>query len=331
MPRFVSRIRKFRLDWSKAAGMETNKHHQLVIIGGGPAGFAAALYGARADLKPVIFSGMLLYGQASQTDLIENYPGFPEGIQGVELGRLFEQQASRFGAQIEYDQVLSLDFQVRPFTIQTYSGSISADSVILAMGADPKKLHIPGEAEFTGRGVSYCGTCDGFFTRDKDIHIIGGGDTALEEALFLTRFARSVTVIHRRDALRAGAILEKRARSHPKIHFLWNTIVDEIRGEEKVSVLQVHDVKTREARQIPTGAVFIFIGHSPNVSLLGGQITLDDLGYVKIDAKMETNIPGVFAAGEIADPHYRQVITSAGMGAAAAISATHYLENLERL
>ena len=186
-------------------------------------------------------------------------------------------------------------------------------------------MHIPGEAEFTGRGVSYCGTCDGFFTRDKDIHIIGGGDTALEEALFLTRFARSVTVIHRRDALRAGAILEKRARSHPKIHFLWNTIVDEIRGEEKVSALQIHDVKTGEARKIPTGAVFIFIGHSPNVSLLGGQITLDDLGYVKIDAKMETNIPGVFAAGEIADPHYRQVITSAGMGAAP-ISATHYLK-----
>ncbi|MGV7975994.1 MAG: thioredoxin-disulfide reductase [Anaerolineaceae bacterium] len=309
--------------------MEPNSHHQLVIIGGGPAGFAAALYGARADLKPVIFSGMLLYGQASQTDVIENYPGFPEGIQGIELGKLFEQQAARFGALIEYDQVLSLDFQVRPFVINTYSGSVSADAVILAMGADPNKLQVPGEVEFTGRGVSYCGTCDGFFTRNKDIHVIGGGDTALEEALFLTRFARSVTVVHRRDALRAGAILEKRARSNPKISFLWNTVVDEIRGDEKVQSLLVHNVKTNEKSEIPTQAVFIFVGHSPNVSLIKGQIALDKHGYVKIDDKMATNIPGVFAAGEIADPHYRQVITSAGMGAAAAISATQYLGSLE--
>ncbi len=309
--------------------MEPNSHHQLVIIGGGPAGFAAALYGARADLKPVIFSGMLLYGQASQTDMIENYPGFPEGIQGIELGKLFEQQAARFGALIEYEQVLSLDFQVRPFVINTYSGSVSADAVILAMGADPNKLQVPGEVEFTGRGVSYCGTCDGFFTRNKDIHVIGGGDTALEEALFLTRFARSVTVVHRRDALRAGAILEKRARSNPKISFLWNTVVDEIRGDEKVQSLLVHNVKTNEKSEIPTQAVFIFVGHSPNVSLIKGQIALDKHGYVKIDDKMATNIPGVFAAGEIADPHYRQVITSAGMGAAAAISATQYLGSLE--
>ncbi len=309
--------------------MEPNSHHQLVIIGGGPAGFAAALYGARADLKPVIFSGMLLYGQASQTDVIENYPGFPEGIQGIELGKLFEQQAARFGALIEYEQVLSLDFQVRPFVINTYSGSVSADAVILAMGADPNKLQVPGEVEFTGRGVSYCGTCDGFFTRNKDIHVIGGGDTALEEALFLTRFARSVTVVHRRDALRAGAILEKRARSNPKISFLWNTVVDEIRGDEKVQSLLVHNVKTNEKSEIPTQAVFIFVGHSPNVSLIKGQIALDKHGYVKIDDKMATNIPGVFAAGEIADPHYRQVITSAGMGAAAAISATQYLGSLE--
>jgi len=309
--------------------MEPNSHHQLVIIGGGPAGFAAALYGARADLKPVIFSGMLLYGQASQTDMIENYPGFPEGIQGIELGKLFEQQAARFGALIEYEQVLSLDFQVRPFVINTYSGSVSADAVILAMGADPNKLQVPGELEFTGRGVSYCGTCDGFFTRNKDIHVIGGGDTALEEALFLTRFARSVTVVHRRDALRAGAILEKRARSNPKISFLWNTVVDEIRGDEKVQSLLVHNVKTNEKSEIPTQAVFIFVGHSPNVSLIKGQIALDKHGYVKIDDKMATNIPGVFAAGEIADPHYRQVITSAGMGAAAAISATQYLGSLE--
>lgn len=309
--------------------MEPNSHHQLVIIGGGPAGLAAALYGARADLKPVIFSGMLLYGQASQTDVIENYPGFPEGIQGIALGKFFEQQAARFGALIEYDQVLSLDFQVRPFVVNTYSGSVSADAVILAMGADPNKLQVPGEVEFTGRGVSYCGTCDGFFTRNKDIHVIGGGDTALEEALFLTRFARSVTVVHRRDVLRAGAILEKRARSNPKISFLWNTVVDEIRGDEKVQSLLVHNVKTNEKSEIPTQAVFIFVGHSPNVSLIKGQIALDKHGYVKIDDKMATNIPGVFAAGEIADPHYRQVITSAGMGAAAAISATQYLGSLE--
>ena len=309
--------------------MEANAHHQLIIIGGGPAGFTAALYGARADFHPLIFTGMMLYGQASQTDIIENYPGFPEGIQGVELGKFFEQQALNFGAKVEYDQVLSLNLQSRPFQIQTYSSSYTADSVILAMGAEPKKLLVPGEAEFTGRGVSYCGTCDGFFTRNKEIHVIGGGDTALEEALFLTRFARSVTVIHRRDALRAGAILENRARSNPKIHFLWNTIVDEIRGDEKVHSLLVRDVITGQKREIPSEAVFIFIGNKPNTDLIDGQISLDEHGYVKIDDKMTTNIPGVFAAGEIADPHYRQVITSAGMGAAAAISATRYLENLE--
>ncbi|MEL7644751.1 MAG: thioredoxin-disulfide reductase [Anaerolineaceae bacterium] len=311
------------------AGIEPNSHHQLVIIGGGPAGFTAALYGARADLKPVLFSGMLLYGQVSQTDIIENYPGFPEGIQGVELGQLFEKQAVHFGAIVEYDQVLSLDFQTRPFTIQTYSATLSADSVILSMGADPKKLNVPGEIEYTGKGVSYCGTCDGFFTRGKDIHVIGGGDTALEEAVFLTRFARSVTVVHRRDTLRAGAFLEKRARANPKIHFLWNTIVDEIRGDETVRSLLVHDVKTGEQQEIPTEAIFVFVGHSPNISLVEGQIALDQHGYVKIDDKMATNIPGVFAAGEIADSHYRQVVTSAGMGAAAAISATQYLESLE--
>ena len=305
--------------------MEATEHEKLIIIGGGPAGMTAALYAARAELQPVVFTGMTLYGQVSQTDLIENYPGFPEGITGMELGERLEKQAVRFGARIFIEPVESIDLQQKPFLVKTYAKSYEAETLILAMGADNKKLGVPGESEFTGRGVSYCATCDGFFYRGKDIHVVGGGDSAIEEALFLTRFANSVTIIHRRDALRAQPLLEKRARSNPKIRFLWDTVVEEIKGQERVHSLSLRNLKTDQRFDVPTDGVFISIGHVPNTALIANQVELDDKGYVRIDWMMRTSVQGVFAAGEIADPHYRQIITSAAMGAAAALEADCYL------
>jgi len=304
------------------------EHRRLIILGAGPAGLSAAIYAARAELKSLVITGMVLYGQVSLTNTIENYPGFPKGIGGIELGQLFEEQAKVFGTEFAYDEIQSVDLSARPFTLTTYSGSYTADALILAMGSRHKKLNVPGEEAFVGRGVSYCGTCDGWFTKDKNIHVVGGGDSALEEALFLTRFARSVTIIHRRDALRAGAILENRARNHPKIHFLFDSVVKEIRGQEVVEELIVENVKTGEVSQVPSQGVFVFIGHTPNTQTFIGQLELTPAGTIRIDEFMETSQKGVFAAGEIADSHFRQVITSAGMGAAAAISATHYLESL---
>mgnify|MGYP002682061200 FL=1 len=305
--------------------METREHEKMIIIGGGPAGLTAALYAARAELQPLVFTGMTLYGQVSQTDLIENYPGFPEGITGMELGERLEKQATRFGARILTEPVESVDILQSPFLVKTYTKTYEAETLILAMGADHKKLEVPGEAEFTGKGVSYCATCDGFFYRGKDIHVIGGGDSAIEEALYLTRFANSVTIIHRRDALRAGPLLERRARANAKIRFLWDTVVEEIVGRERVQNLRLRNVKTGQQFEVPTDGVFISIGHVPNTTLIADQVELDEQGYVRIDWKMRTSVPGVFAAGEIADPHYRQIITSAAMGAAAALQADCYL------
>lgn len=301
----------------------------LLILGSGPAGLSAALYAARADLKPLVMTGMTLHGQASTTDTIENYPGFPNGIGGTELGQLFQTQAERFGAEIELDQATKVDLTKQPLLIESYSKQYQVKSLIITTGADPKKLGIPGEKEFTGRGVSYCGTCDGWFFKEKDVVVVGGGDSALEEGLFLTRFANSVTIIHRRAELRAGAILEKRAKNNPKIRFIWETVVTEIIGDNGVSAVKLHNVKTGEDKNHRTDGIFIFIGHKPNSELFAGQLELDDAGYILVNQSMETSVPGVFAAGEIADPHFRQVITSAGMGAAAAIQATRYLENLE--
>jgi thioredoxin reductase (NADPH) len=271
---------------------------------------------------------MNLYGQASQTNCIENYPGFPEGVGGSDLGQRLDEQAKRFGAEIIYDTVQCVNLQQRPFEICLSSGNYTADSLIISMGADARKLGVPGEREFTGRGVSYCATCDGAFYKEKEIHMVGGGDSAIEEALFLTRFARSITVIHRRDQLRAGAILESRARSNPKIKFLWDTVVKEIIGADTISHLLIENVKTGQQETIATDGVFISIGHTPNTAVLEGQLKLTVLGTIEIDKYMETSVKGVFAAGEIADPYFRQVVTSAGMGAAAAISATKYLSTL---
>lgn len=302
---------------------------EIIVIGSGPAGLSAALYAARADLSPIVLTGMILHGQASVTDTIENYPGFPEGIGGTELGQLFQTQAERFGAEVVMDQVTSVDLKKKPFLVETYGTQFEADVIIICTGADHRKLNIPGEKSYTGRGVSYCGTCDGWFFKDKEIVVVGGGDSALEEGLFLTRFAKSVTIIHRRDELRAGAILQKRAFGNPKIHFIWDTIVTEIIGDDKVNAVKLENVKTKEESIHKTEGVFIFIGHTPNSDLFAGQLPLDENGYLIVNKFMETSLPGVFAAGEVADPDFRQVITSAGMGAAAAIQATRYLEELD--
>ena len=301
----------------------------LIIVGSGPAGLSAAIYAARAELKPLLLTGITLHGQVSATDVIENYPGFPDGIGGSELGQLFQIQAERFGAEIVMDQVTSVNLSKNPFTIETYGKKFQVKALIISTGADHRKLGVPGEQSLTGRGVSYCGTCDGWFFKDKDIVVVGGGDSALEEGLFLTRFANSVTVIHRRDELRAGAILQKRAFDNQKIKFIWDSVVTEIIGEDSVKAVRLKNVNTGDVNVHKTEGVFIFIGHTPNSELFKEHLELDDKGYLVVNKNMETNLPGVYAAGEVADPDFRQVITSAGMGAAAAIQATRYFESLE--
>jgi thioredoxin reductase (NADPH) len=300
---------------------------KVLILGSGPAGLSAALYAARADLEPIVLTGMELGGQAALTYHIENYPGFPEGVGGQELGELFQKQAERFGAQVVFDIATAVDLSQRPFRVTGSSSEYLAEALIIATGATPRHLNVPGEAEFTGRGVSYCATCDGWFFKEKDVIVVGGGDSALEEGIFLTRFARSVTVVHRRDELRAGPILQKRAQENPKIQFIWNTVVTGILGDEAVQAVQLRNKVTGETQEHPIDGVFIFIGHKPNTELFKEQLEMDKMGYLVVDHLMQTNIPGVFAAGEVADPHFRQVVTSAGMGAAAAIQANRFLES----
>lgn len=302
------------------------QHVKVLIIGGGPTGLAAALYAARAQLEPVVLTGMQFGGQVAITHMVENYPGFPEGVGGPELVDLFKAQAERFGAAIVYDTAVEVNFSARPFKVKAYNNEYLAETVIVATGATPRHLEVPGEEEFTGKGVSYCGTCDGFFFKEKDVVVVGGGDSAMEEGIFLTRYADSVTVVHRRDELRAGAILESRARANPKMNFIWDTVIEKIEGNEVVQQVELENVKTGEKKKFETDGVFIFIGHTPNSELFVGQLEMDDKGYLVVNQHMETNVPGVYAAGEIADPHFRQVITSAGMGAAAAIQATRFLE-----
>lgn len=305
---------------------ENDKHVKVLVLGSGPAGLAAALYAARAELAPVVLTGMQLGGQAALTHVIENYPGFPTGVGGPELGELFQKQAENFGAKVEFDMANAVDLSQRPFKVTTDSGEYKADTLILTTGANPTHLNIPGEVELTGRGVSYCATCDGWFFKDKKVVIVGGGDSALEEGLFITRYASSVTVIHRRDEFRASPVLQKRAKENPKMNFILDTVVTEVVGSDKVETLKLKNVKTGAESTFDTDGFFVFIGHVPNTQMFKGQLEMSDLGYVIVNDKMETSIPGVYAAGEIADPHFRQVITSAGMGAAAAIQATRFLE-----
>ena len=305
---------------------DNEKHVKVLVLGAGPAGLSAALYAARAELEPVVLTGMQLGGQAALTHTIENYPGFPEGVGGAQLGELFQKQAENFGAKVEFDLANEVDLSQRPFKVTTDSGGYLADTLILTTGANPTHLNVPGEVELTGRGVSYCATCDGWFFKDKKVVIVGGGDSALEEGLFITRYASSVTVIHRRDEFRASPVLQKRAKEHPKMNFILDTVVTEVVGTDKVETLKLKNVKTGAESTFDTDGLFIFIGHVPNTQMFKGQLEMSDLGYVVVNDKMETNVAGVYAAGEIADPHFRQVITSAGMGAAAAIQATRFLE-----
>lgn len=300
----------------------------IVIIGAGPAGLSAALYAARGELNPIVLTGMQPGGQAALTFTIENYPGFPDGVGGSELGDLFQKQAEKFGARVEFDSVTSVDLKTRPFLVKTYNQEILAKSIIIATGASSIHLEVQGEEELAGRGVSYCATCDGWFFKGKEVIVVGGGDSALEEAIFLTRYASKVTIVHRRDELRAGAILQTRAQENPKIHFMFDTVVKEIKGDGKVTSVLVENVKTGERTEVPTDGVFVFIGHAPNNEIYQGQLEMDERGYIKVDTNMQTSVEGVFACGEAADGVYKQVVTSAGMGAIAAIAASRYLEEL---
>lgn len=306
---------------------EEKQIEDILILGTGPAGLAAALYAARADLRPLLLTGTEIGGQAATTDRIENYPGFPDGVGGTELADLFQKNAERFGARLEYDTATQVDLSSRPFSVKTYSKEFKARALIIATGASPNKLGVPGEESFRGKGVSYCATCDGWFFKDKDVAVVGGGDSALEEAIFLTRYAKTVTIIHRREELRAGALLQKRAKTNPKIKFIWNSVVEEIRGDQGVSSLLIRNVQDGGKSELLVNGIFIFIGHSPNTQLFTNQLKMDDKNYIIADAHMNTSVAGVFAAGEVCDAFFRQVITSAGMGAAAAISATRFLES----
>ncbi len=300
---------------------------KIVILGTGPAGLTAALYTARANLSPVVISGNQLGGQVSITYEVENYPGFPEGTTGPELVERMQKQAERFGAQVIVDEVTEVDFRSgSPFTLKTHADVFEAQTVVIATGASPKRLGIPGEEALIGRGVSFCATCDGFFFRGKEVIVVGGGDSALEEGLFLTRFANHVRVVHRRGSLRAGEALKRRAQVNEKMSFVWDTVVEEIRGNGKVEGVRLRDLKTGAASEMATDGVFIFIGHDPNSELFAGQLALDERGYLVTDKRMMTSVEGVFAAGEIQDPVYRQVATSVGQGAAAGMMAERWLE-----
>ncbi|MFI6484492.1 thioredoxin-disulfide reductase [Nonomuraea sp. NPDC050663] len=303
----------------------------VIIIGSGPAGYTAAVYSARAELKPLVFEGSVTAGGAlMNTTDVENFPGFPDGIMGPDLMDNLRKQAVRFGAELVTDDVVEVDLDATPKVVKTDSGVFYAHSVILAMGSGYRELGVPNEKRLSGHGVSWCATCDGFFFRGKDIVVVGGGDTAMEEATFLTRFAASVTVIHRRDTLRASKIMQERAFANEKIRFVWDSEVVDVLGETKVSAVQVRNLKTGELTEIPAEGLFIAIGHDPRTELVKGQITLDDEGYIKVESpSTRTNISGVFAAGDVVDHTYRQAITAAGTGCAASLDSERWLaENL---
>ena len=309
---------------------DNEKHVKVLVLGAGPAGLAAALYAARAELNPVVLTGMQLGGQAALTHTIENYPGFPEGVGGAQLGELFQKQAENFGAKVEFDMAHEVDLSQRPYKVTTDSGEYKADTLILTTGANPTHLNVPGEVELTGRGVSYCATCDGFFFRGKDVLVVGGGDSAAEEALFLTRYASRVRILHRRDKFRASKILQDRVFANEKIEVLWNTAPTTVEGKDgKVTGVRTRDTVTGAEGRLETDGVFIFVGHIPNNDLYPGKFDLDEDGHLITDRKLRTNVPGIFAAGEIQDKVFKQVATSVGQGCAAAMSATRFLEDLE--
>jgi thioredoxin reductase (NADPH) len=302
---------------------------RLIIIGSGPAGLTAAIYAARANLAPTVYAGYQYGGQLMFTTEVENYPGFANGILGPELMESFRAQAERFGAKIENVDVTKVDFTKRPFAVWAGDDMLEADSVIVATGASARWLGIPGEERLRGRGVSTCATCDGAFFKERHIVVVGGGDSAMEEALFLTRFGSKVTVIHRREALRASKIMGDRAMAHPKIEFIWNTAVAEVKGEHTLEALVLEKLKTGERTDFAADALFIAIGHDPNTAIFHGQLELDGMGYIVSEDGVHTNVPGVFVAGDVYDIRYKQAITAAGMGCKASLEAERYLEELD--
>lgn len=304
---------------------QSEVEYDLIIIGGGAAGLTAAIYAGRAAIKPLVLSGGMPGGQISTTALVENFPGFPEGVNGIDLAMSFQQQAEHFGAEMVMEGASEVDFSVRPFVVQTHDKTYRGRTVIIATGAFPRRLGIPGEREFFGRGVSTCATCDGFLFRNKATVVIGGGDSAIDEGLFLTKFAESVTVVHRRDELRAHKQLQERAFANPKMHFVWDSVAEEVLGNETVHGVRVRNVKTDERDVIDTDGVFVYVGLIPATKILRGQVELDDSGYVITDDHKRTSVPGVFAAGDVENPEFRQCVIAAGSGATAAIQAERYL------
>lgn len=302
----------------------------IAIIGGGGAGLSAAIYAARARRNTIVFEGNVTGGQIATTDLVENYPGFPDGVNGFDLAQLFLQQAMKFGAEVAYERVESLKrTDDGRFEVTSTERTVLARAVIVTAGADYNKLEVPGEDELTGKGVSYCGTCDAAFFAGQDVVVVGGGDAAMDESLFITRYADSVEVVHRRDQLRASAILQERAFANPKIKFTWDTVVDAIEGDGKVERAVLRNLKTGQVEVRPTEGVFIFIGQVPNSHLLKGMVEMDAGGHAIVDLEMKTSVPGLFVAGDVRTKAARQLISAAGDGATAAISAEHYLAELD--
>jgi thioredoxin reductase (NADPH) len=301
----------------------------VIIIGSGPAGYTAAIYAARGDLKPLVFEGAVTAGGAlMNTTEVENFPGFPDGIMGPDLMDSMRKQAERFGAELVTDDVTEVDLAASPKVVKVGDETHLARSVIIATGSKYRELGLPTEKQLAGHGVSWCATCDGFFFRDKDIAVVGGGDSALEEAIFLSRFARTVTVVHRRDSLRASKIMQDRAFSHEKIRFVWNSEVIDILGDDRVTGVRIRGTKTGEETTLDVSGLFIAIGHDPRTELFEGQLDLDDEGYLKVNSlTTETNIPGVFGSGDVVDHRYRQAITAAGTGSAAALDAERWLQD----
>jgi thioredoxin reductase (NADPH) len=301
---------------------------RVVVLGSGPAGLTAALYLSRANLAPTVFEGVMQPGgQLTTTTEVDNFPGFPEGITGPELVERMKAQATRFGATFVMDEITQVDLSSRPFKLESsYSGSFEADALIIATGAEAKKLDVPGAETYWQRGATACATCDGFFFQDQDVAVIGGGDTAMEEATYLTRMCRSVTILHRRDSFRASKVMQERALSNPKIKVIWNTVVDEVVGGDRLTGLKLRDVVTGATQELAVTGLFYAIGHTPNTAVFGDQLEKDDAGYLKpVAGSSYTRVPGVFVAGDVQDHVYRQAITAAGSGCMAAIDAERWL------
>ncbi len=307
--------------------MSETKHYKVIIIGSGPAGLTAGIYAARAELNPLVLEGNQPGGQLTITTEVENFPGFPEGIMGPQLMEDMRTQVNKFDAETRFEAVNKVDFSKRPFTVESDGGTYTADSIIIATGASARLLGIESETRLMGKGVSACATCDGFFYKDKEVLVVGGGDSALEEATFLTKFASKVTVVHRRDEFRASKIMIEKAKANPKVEFAYNKVIDEVLGDEFVTGARLKDTKTGELSEVTVDGIFMAIGHNPNTEIFKGQLDLDQNGYINtVPGTTKTNVEGVFACGDVQDTTYKQAITAAGSGCMAALDAEHFLE-----